>query len=384
MESLFWTAMLLVIYIYVGYPMLVYILTSVRKNVVIKDKITPYVTILIAAHNEEKSIGATIENKLSLDYPQKKLEIIVISDESMDNTDNIVAEYVQRTDGMVKLLRQSPRGGKTSALNMAIGGIKGEIIIFSDANSIYKDDAISELVKNFRDPNVGYVTGKMIYANPDGSTVGDGCSAFMKYENFLRLYETKLSSVVGVDGGIDAIRKILYTEMRSDQLPDFVLPLSVVERGYRAVYEPDAVLIEDTLAAAKDEYSMRVRVALRAFWAMYDMRELFNPLKYGIYSWQILSHKAMRYMAFIPLVIIFATNILLLWFSSNFIYQLTFYLQCAIYALAMIGKLSDSGGSKNVFSTFAYYFTLLNVASAHAFWKFVRGEKQIIWKPRVG
>jgi cellulose synthase/poly-beta-1,6-N-acetylglucosamine synthase-like glycosyltransferase len=384
MEVFFWSTVGLVIYIYIGYPALVYTLAGVRKKSVKKGEFTPNITIIIAAYNEEKYIGATIENKMSLDYPRDKLEIIVVSDESSDHTDSIVTQFVERARGAVKFLCQSPRKGKTAALNMAVQHAKGDILIFSDANSIYRKEALRALTRNFSDDRVGYVTGKMIYTNPDGSTVGDGCSAFMKYENALRFYETELGSIVGVDGGIDAIRRILYKNMRADQLPDFVLPLSVVEQGYRVVYEPEAILTENALEAAKDEYSMRVRVALRAFWAMYSMRKLFNPLKYGIYSWQMLSHKALRYMAFLPLIILLTTNTFLLWGTNVLIYQSTFSAQCVFYLLAVVGKMLEENGRKNMLSTFAYYFVLLNIASAHAFLKFARGKKQIIWRPRTG
>ena len=152
---------------------------------------------------------------------------------------------------------------------MAVPLASGEIIVFSDANSLYAPDALRRLLANFADEEVGYVTGRMIYANPDGAPIGEGCSAYMKYENALRLIETRLGSIVGVDGGIDAVRKVLYRPMNAEQLPDFVLPLKVVEQGYRVVYEPEALLWESSLNEAADEYRMRVRVSLRAFWALF-------------------------------------------------------------------------------------------------------------------
>src|SRR5690606_20972471 len=158
------------------------------------------------------------------DYPAEKLEIIIVSDESEDGTDEIVKTTAAQ-DPRVRLIRQVPRQGKTSGLNIAMLDATGEIIIFSDANSHYQPDAIRQLVDCFNDPNVGYVTGKMVYVNEEGNVVGDGCSAYMKYENYLRSLESQVSSVVGVDGGIDAIRKALYQPMNADQLPDFVLPL---------------------------------------------------------------------------------------------------------------------------------------------------------------
>lgn len=383
-EVLFWGAVALVIYVYAGYPACIWALTFLRNRPVRKDGFTPDVTIVIAAYNEEKYIGTTIENKLALDYPKDRLDIIVVSDESSDRTDEVVNRYVAETQGVVRLFRQSPRSGKTSALNMAIRQAKGQIIVFSDANSIYDTGALRALMSNFQDPDVGYVTGKMVYASPDGSIVGDGCSAFMKYENYMRTLETRLGSVVGVDGGIDAVRKDLYNEMRADQLPDFVLPLSVAKRGYRVVYEPAALLKEEALAEGKDEYRMRVRVTLRAFWALYDMRSLFNPLKFGIYSWQILSHKALRYMAFVPLMVIPFANMILLWKGAGFVYQFTFYGFCLLCGLAFWGRVLARSGGGNALSAFAYYFALVNAASGHAFGKFLRGEKKVIWNPRTG
>ncbi len=383
-EVAFWSAVALVVYVYAGYPACAWVLAHLHRRPVHKDDFTPPVTIIIAAYNEEKYIGSTIENKLGLDYPRDHLQIIVVSDESSDQTDAIVNRFVDETQGVVRLLRQSPRGGKTSALNMAIREATGEIIVFSDANSIYEAGALRALMRNFCDPEVGYVTGKMVYAAADGSIVGDGCSAFMRYENYLRALETNLGSVVGVDGGVDAVRKNLYRDMRADQLPDFVLPLSVAKRGYRVVYEPAALLKEEALAEGKDEYRMRVRVALRAFWALYDMRSLFNPLKYGIYSWQILSHKALRYMAFVPLLVIPLANIFLLWKGRGLVYQLTFLGFCLLCAFALWGRALARNGGGNALSAFAYYFALVNTASGHAFGKFLRGEKKVIWNPRTG
>jgi cellulose synthase/poly-beta-1,6-N-acetylglucosamine synthase-like glycosyltransferase len=222
----------------------------------------------------------------------------------------------------------------------------------------------------------------MIYTNPDGTIVGDGCSAYMKYENFLRKHETKLGSIVGVDGGIDAVRKSLYEPMRADQLPDFILPLKVIEKGYRVVYEPDAILKEESLNSTQDEYRMRVRVSLRSFWALHDMKHLFNLFRYGFFSWQMISHKALRYVAFMILICLYVSNGLM--WSQGVIYKIFFVLQNAFYGIAYLGLLRGLKGIWFKFAYFPYYFSLLNIAAGHAFVKFLRGEKQVIWRPRVG
>lgn len=380
MESLFGLFLFLIFYVYFGYPICVAILSlMLNRKKIKKGHYEPMVSILIAAHNEEKAIKQTIENKLKLNYPKDKLEVIVVSDGSTDNTDSIVSQYA--TQG-VRLLRQEPRNGKTSALNMAVGEANGEILVFSDANSLYAQGALRILMQNFNDLSVGYVTGKMIYTNPDGSTIGDGCSAYMKYENLLRELETKASSVVGVDGGIDAVRKELYQPMNPDQLPDFVLPLKVIDQGYRVVYEPEAILKEPSLKAPKDEYKMRVRVSLRALWALWDMRHLLTLSPSFLYSWQLWSHKILRYMCFVFLLGAYLTN-LAIWSDSGF-YKLFFVLQNMAYLCAIVFPILNKKGRLSRLLYLFNYFALLNLASAHAFIKFLLRQKQVMWTPRKG
>ena len=379
MQFIFWFSIFMIFYIYLGYPVLVVLIGLVRNKKVKKDDYEPRVTILIAAYNEEKSIEATIKNKLDLDYSKNKLEIIVISDNSSDRTDEIVKRYESR--GVI-LLRQTPRAGKTSALNMAVPHAKGEILVFSDANSIYAPDALKELMQNFYDQEVGYVTGKMIYTNPDGSTIGDGCSAYMKYENMLRKIETKAGSVVGVDGGIDAVRKELYQPMNPDQLPDFVLPLKVVEQGYRVVYEPEAILKEPSLKEPKDEYKMRVRVSLRSLWALSDMRHLLTFAPSFLYSWQLWSHKVLRYLCFIFLIGAYLAN-WTLWPENGF-YKLFFVVQNIAYLGAALSPLLEKKGHRQKLLYLLNYYVLLNLASTHAFFKFLLRQKQVMWTPRKG
>lgn len=378
-EFLFYFSLLAVFYVYAGYPSLVFLAGYLFNKKLKKDNITPPVTILIAAFNEERCIEKTIQNKLSLDYPMDRREIVVISDGSTDRTDEIVRKYSGQG---VKLITQLPRAGKTSALNLAVPSATGEILLFSDANSIWAPDSLRNLVRNFNDPAIGYVTGHMIYANPDGTLVGDGCSAYMKYENFLRKNETRIGSIVGVDGGIDAVRKKLYRPMNPDQLPDFVLPLSVAEQGFRVIYEPEAILREDSLKESKDEYRMRVRVSLRALWALFDKRQFLFDTDNIIYSWQIWSHKVLRYTCFLFLIIAYLSNLTLCQEGKSF--QLFFFIQNFTYLVASITpELKKFGINLKIFN-FVNYFVLLNLAASHAFVKFLMGQKQALWTPRKG
>jgi len=378
-QMCFFLSILAVFYAYLGYPLLAACLGKLLQRGVKKLPIEPAVTVVIAAYNEEASIATTLENKLKLEYPKGKLEIIVVSDGSTDATDTIVSGFADRG---VQLLRQGPRAGKTSALNLAVPLAQGEIVVFSDANSLYAPDALRHIVSNFADASVGYVTGQMVYANEDGTAVGEGCGAYMRYENALRRFESRLGSVVGVDGGIDAVRARLYRPMSPDLLPDFVLPLRVVEQGYRVVYEPQALLCESTLKEDSDEYRMRVRVSLRAFWALFEMKSLLNPFRYPLFAWQLWSHKVLRYLCFLFLASAFVSNALL--WKSGLFYQALFLAQNALYLSALGLRFLERVGISGRLLTFSRYFCLLNVAAAHACGKFMLGKKQVLWSPRKG
>jgi cellulose synthase/poly-beta-1,6-N-acetylglucosamine synthase-like glycosyltransferase len=204
----------------------------------------------------------------------------------------------------------------------------------------------------------------------------------MRYENALRALESAVGSVAGVDGGVDAIRRSLYRPMRPDQLPDFVLPLAVVEQGYRVVYVPEAVLEEETLTSESAEYRMRVRVALRALWALWDKRALFNPLRFPLFSWQLTSHKLLRYLSFLPLTAAALMNWLLL--SRGWIYASLAAGQCCAALLAVLALRGPPRLRGFFLARYCYYFLLLNWASAVALLRFLRGEKQVLWQPRTG
>jgi cellulose synthase/poly-beta-1,6-N-acetylglucosamine synthase-like glycosyltransferase len=337
------------------------------------------VTIVIAAHNEERAIGETLRNKLALEYPRDRLDIVVVSDGSTDRTDEIVRGFA--SEG-VRGIRQEPRQGKTAALNRAVAEARGEVIVFSDANSLYHRDAVRHLAANFTDPTVGYVTGRLSYLHDHGSAVGGGCSSYMRYEDALRRAESRLGSLVGVNGGIDAVRASVYRRMPPDEMPDLALPLLVIEQGYRVVYEPDALLHEEALTDARGEYRMRVRVALRALSTLAVHRRLLNPMRSGVYAVQLWSHKVLRYVAFIPFAGLLAANFALAPHGRFFLAALI--AQSAGYAGALLGWRLDRRGRRSRLASTLFYFSLVNVAAAHACWKWLWGERRVVWNPRGG
>jgi len=381
-EPIFWALLGVGLYPYLIYPPLAWLLGGLRNRRVDKDSaFLPRATVIIAAFNEARHIEATVRNKLAQDYPRDLLQIFVVSDGSTDGTDEIVAR-IAAADDRVRLLRQTPRQGKTVGLNRAADQSTGEILVFSDANSMYRPDALRMLNRNFADPAVGYVSGQMLYRNTDGSLVGDGCTAYMRYENALRAVETRLGSIVGVDGAIDAVRRSLYRAMRPDQLPDFVLPLDVAEQGYRVVYEAQAIVTEEALSDESAEYRMRVRVALRALWALWDKRRLFNPLRYPLFSWQLASHKLLRYLSGFPLLLAAVMNWYLL--TNGAIYQLAAVCQVAFFLLIASKFTGLRPLADLAITRYCYYFFLLNWSSAVALVKFLSGTRQVLWQPRTG
>ena len=377
----FWVCLALGLYPYVGYPLCVALLRAIRSRPVRAVRITPRVTVVIAAYNEAAHIEATVRDKLDQNYPRELLEVLVVSDGSTDETDRLL-ERLAREDPRVTFFRQEPRAGKTAALNRMLERAHGEIVVFADANSMYSPDTIRRLVAPFADPQVGYTSGRMLYVDPHGSLVGDGCTAYMRYENGLRTLESAIGSVVGVDGGIDAVRRSLYRPMRPDQLPDLVLPLAIVEQGARVIYVPEAVLEETTLTNTSAEYRMRVRVSLRALWALWDERALLNPLRFPLFAWQLVSHKLLRYLSFLPLGIAALLDWLLV--PEAPIYGVLAAGQCGVTALALLARWGPQRLRAFRLARYSYYFLLLNLASAVACVRFLRGEKQALWQPRTG
>lgn len=376
MELAFWTCAFWVVYAFIGYPLLTALLGRLLNRSVSKGTELPTVTVVIAAYNEAQHIVATVMNKLEQEYPADSLRVVVVSDESSDGTDALVQDI---NDPRASLIRQSRRQGKTAALNLALPNVDSEIVVFSDANSLYKPDAIAKLVRNFASDDIGYVTGKLTYASTDANAVGDGCSSYMRFENWIRQNETLMGSIVGVDGGIDALRRDAYQEMNADQQPDFVLPLLIRKQGYRVIYEPEAHLIENALDNADSEFRMRVRVSLRAMWAIRDLAAVLNPFRYGLFAIQLWSHKLLRYLAVAPLALLPLISYALI--NEHWLFSVAFWAQIAFYSLALI---ATSIKSPPAMLSLPYYFTLVNAASGIALWKFLRGKKQIVWQPRLG
>lgn len=377
----FWLSVFFLFYVYLGYPALLTFLAFVRrKPLKIDDNYRPTVSLIIAAYNEDAVIGEKVENSLKLDYPKDKLEIIVFSDASTDRTDEIVKSYAEQG---VKLLRVEGRKGKTYCQNEATKIAKGKILVFSDANSMYEPDAIQKLVRHFADERVGCVSGELRYRCSQGGVEGE--RTYWKYDQLLKKLESEVSSVIGANGSIYAVRGELFEPLPPDALEDLVRPLKFVQKGYKVVYEPQAVNWENTTPNPSKEFRRRVRIVTQSVYSLLRAKSLLgllNPLRYGIFSIQLWSHKVLRWLSGIFLLLILALNIPLV--GCSWIYAITMAGQTAFYLLALWGGLSEKVLKRQALklSHVAYYFGLSCYAMLKGVYYGLRGRTMVTWQPR--
>lgn len=375
MELTFWLLIFLIVYTYFGYPLILLLLASFSRERVKKKYHYPYVSIIIAAHNEEKGIKNKLTNTTALDYPSDRLEIIVASDCSSDSTNEIVKNF--KFDKL-RLIEFKERYGKTHVQNEAIKEANGEIILFSDATTIYDTQVLKKITRNFADPQVGAVGGELVFLNKSSGAVGEGDGLYWKYEKLLKKKESQVSSLIGVSGCCYAVRKELYEPIEPDLISDFVIAQMVYKKGKRVVYEPQAISYEETCGSAKEEFHMRVRIAVRTLYGMWNMKEILNPLKYGFFAIQLISHKVLRYLVPLFLVLLFLINGLLIFFNASWLYRIIFLLQLVFYLTVVLGWMLRN---RKTYLSIPFYFYLTNFALLTGLWQFLRGERKVLWNP---
>jgi cellulose synthase/poly-beta-1,6-N-acetylglucosamine synthase-like glycosyltransferase len=366
----------MVILVTAGYPLLLVLAGPLMRRRRHIDDAEPSVSLIIAAFNEEACIARKLENALALDYPRDRLEIIVASDGSTDRTDAIVESFRDR--GVI--LRPFKRVGKTGIQNQAVKTATGEIVVFSDANGLYRLDAIRKLVRNFADPTVACACGQLVYT-ADRQTAGDCERSYWHYEKFMKRRESDLSSLVGANGSIYAVRRVDYVEIDNDLISDLVEPLALVKLGKRVVYEPEAISVEEASPAYAVEFRRKVRILTRSLKGLLHMRALLNPLRYGIFSFQLLLHKGLRYLVPYFLVVGFAALSAL---AALGYYRVPFALACVATATAIVVGQRAQGARSNVVVRachFLYYYLLVNYALFPAWINIIRGRRVTVWVP---
>ncbi len=375
----FWLSLLAIAYAYVGYPAVLWLLSRSRSpaewNGSGPDGDLPSVTLIVSAFNEEQVIRQKVENALSLDYPQAALEVVVVSDGSSDRTCEIVQGFADR--GVV-LRHYEGRIGKTACVNRALPMARGSLVVFSDANSAYERGALRALVRPFVDPSVGFVTGWTRYGGQDAAASGS-LGFYSKLELVTKELESRLGSCIGADGAIFAIRKELYKPLEAYDINDLVIPLSINRQGYRGVLQREAVCMEKDAGSAKGEFQRQVRITNRTLRAIMSYRQLFNPFKFGLLSFQLFSHKLCRFLVPPFLVAALVSNLLLAERGAFFLAALVG--QAGFYAAAGGATLLAKTGVLSHAAETARSFVVVNAAIALAWVKYFQGETYTTWSP---
>lgn len=375
----FWVCIALLVYAYVGFPLLVMLVGAIRNRSVRKEPVTPAISLIIAAYNEEDCIGERLENALATDYPREALEIIVASDGSSDGTEEIVSDYATRS---VRLLRL-PRYGKIHALASAVREATGAVLVFSDANIDVEPQALRKIAGNFADPMVGGVVGNTSYRIQRGSeSSSHGESSYWRYDTWIKALESRTGSVVSAHGGLYAIRRELF-QVPADAAvtDDFFISTGVVEQGFRLVFEPDARAYENAIPAAAREFSRRVRLMTRGLRGVSLRRSLLNPFRYGFYSVVLFSHKILRRLLPLALLLLLASSVYLQGYHPFF--GLALAGQLIFYLLALAGyglRTTKLGRSKPLLIPF--FYCMANLAALFALLRFARGERITLWQPQ--
>jgi poly-beta-1,6-N-acetyl-D-glucosamine synthase len=377
---LFWSAGLLLAYTYAGYPLVIWLagrLSGGRKQVSASSgrAYEPDISILVIGHNEASRIADRIENLLALDYPAHKREIVIASDASSDATVERALRY--KSEG-VRVVSFSKHRGKPAVLNDMIPRLSGEIVVLMDVRQRVKPDALRAMLRNFTDPTVGAVSGELFLLDGDiKSDVGDGVGFYWRYEKFIRSNESRVDSTVGVTGAIYAIRHCLFHPIPEETiLDDVLIPMQIVRRGYRVLFESAAHAYDRVSATAQAEFIRKVRTIAGNYQLFVQQPWLLNPWMNRLW-FQTLSHKFLRLLGPLLLATVFISNALML--ESGF-YQLLFVLQLCFYGAALLGQLIPGSARKSAIVGVAHAFCLLNFATLMGFTRFISGRQRVTWK----
>jgi glycosyltransferase involved in cell wall biosynthesis len=367
-ELAFWGSALFVLYAYVGYPCALHLVSLFRKRPVRKAGITPRVSFIISAHNEEARIREKIENTLAQGYPAHLLEVIVASDCSTDRTDDIVREYPDR----IRLVRASERRGKEAAQLLAIEACSGEILIFSDVATALASDGVQAIVGNFADATVGCVSSIDRFVDADGRPSGEG--AYVRYEMYLRMLETRVNSLVGLSGSFFAARRDVCASWAPDRQSDFSTLLNAVELGFRGVLDVESAGYYRNIVDGTRERQRKVRTVVRGISVLGRNLRMLNPIRHGLFAWQLASHKLCRWL--VPFAMIAAALSGAALAAHSHVYLGIFALQLAFYAAAAGG-----GWTGMRILQMPSFLLLANVAVLTAWLRYARGERITRWDP---
>jgi cellulose synthase/poly-beta-1,6-N-acetylglucosamine synthase-like glycosyltransferase len=365
---LFWSSLGVVAYTYAGYPLLIASLARLRPRGVRGAAIEPTVTVVLAAHNEEATIARKLDNLLALDYPAEKLQIVVISDGSTDQTDQIVEGYRERCHDLV-LERLERPGGKAAAINRGMQRARGEVVVFCDARQRVHEGALRVLVPLFADPQVGAVSGELVLEGEKGPGV------YWAYEKLIRSAEGRVDSVVGATGALFAIRRHLFAEIPANTLLDDVFtPMQIVLQGYRVLFEPGAK-VYDRETDLSGEFARKARTLAGNYQLIQSLPQLLNPLKNRLFL-QFVSHKLLRLLCPYALCTLLASNIVLVATGAPGwpLYVGTLAGQLTAYGMALKGALAGEKAGR--LARVSHTFVVLNAAAVEGLRRYLSGDLQ--------
>jgi glycosyltransferase involved in cell wall biosynthesis len=373
-EVAFWISSALIIYAYAGYPAILWVVALVKSSPVRKADITPTVTFVITAYNEEARIGEKLQNTLELDYPEGLLQVLVASDCSADKTEDIVRSH---QDQGVELIRAPVRKGKEAAQKLAVDAASGEILVFSDVATILPPEAILSIVRNFNDPSVGCVSSTDRFVDQDGRVSGEG--AYVRYEMLLRSLETRVNSLVGLSGSFFAARSTVCKQAWTEDLQsDFNTVLNSMRMGLRGVADSESVGLYKNIADERKEFSRKVRTVLRGISVFMRSLSLVNPFRYPMFAWQLLSHKLCRWLVPFAMVAALATNATLAVSSPG--YAALLLIQLLFYGVALSGIMLRPLRQFSIVR-FSAFFVLVNASILTAWLRYWSGERLVVWEP---
>lgn len=370
---IFWTATFCIIYAHLLYPALLLALARIWSRPVQQSDIEPSVSLLIPAFNEEKVIREKILNSLALDYPPEKLQVIVVSDRSTDGTDVIVGDFAPH----VTLKRNEAQLGKIAGLSNAVRDCRGEIIVITDANAFFEEDALRKLMRNFADPRVGCVSGKRIVRSAEGQ-IPQGQGLYWKFENALRIAESRIYSTAFTLGAMTAIRRELFLPLPGELEFDQVWSLHVVNSGFRSIYEPEAIFYEDSHTSAGSEFKMHFRNTIRGLTMAGQLGQYLDTSRHRFYTFHVFSRKVSRWLVGLFSFILLTASCVLAFRGAFF--ALALLAQVGFYGLAAAGyrqAVRQEKQSKIFYIPF--FFTLINTATLWALIRYFTGLRLKTW-----
>lgn len=365
MIVLFWIALFIIFYTYAGYGILLFVLVRLKRKKKPKPVSTdtgfyyPTLTLVVAAHNEERIIEDKIQNTLSLQYPPDKISYIFITDGSTDTTAEKISAYPQ-----LRLMNSPERKGKIHAIHRAMKEVNTEVVVFTDANTFLNQTALQQIVAHYADPEVGAVSGEKRVRISESSDATAGEGFYWKYESKLKKWDSELYTVVGAAGELFSIRTALYEPVEEDTvLDDFMISMRIAQKGHRIVYEPDAYAMEDSSSDTKEELKRKIRIAAGGIQSIMRLKSLLNPFLYPILSFQYLSHRVLRWtITPVLMIIALVLNIVIVSRYDNNIYRLLLVLQLMFYVAAILGWILERKEIKLKVFFIPFYFCLMNYA----------------------